>query len=242
MGLSIGEFVHEVKHMMNNITSIDKKIQSLSIESEDLKSLLDTLHENLGALKLYISYFDKSVAETVSKHLNPLNLRALINEFKKTINLSERYKNLEIETEFDGFVIMTEPMHKTELISILMNLFTNSVKAIKRAGRDKGKIKIKAGIENKKVYIEFSDNGDGIPKELREKIFEEFFTTSAPQGKYEPDYKELTGMGLGLKIIKDIVESYNGKIFVKDSPEKGYITTFRIELPKGDEERRVGMK
>ena len=234
MGLSIGEFVHEVKHMINNITSIEKKIQSLSVESENLKDLLHTLHESLRALKTYISYFDKSIAETVSKQLNPLNLRALINEFIKTINLSERYKHLEIETEFDGLVIMTEPMHKTELISILMNLFTNSVKAIKRAGRDKGKIKIKAGVENKNVYIEFSDNGDGIPKELREKIFEEFFTTSIPKGKYEPDYKELTGMGLGLKIIKDIVESYNGKIFVKDVPENGFITTFRIELPKGE--------
>jgi len=41
-------------------------------------------------------------------------------------------------------------------------------------------------------------------------------------------------MGLGLKIIRDIIESYNGKIYVKELPEEGYITTFRIELPKGE--------
>lgn len=51
-----------------------------------------------------------------------------------------------------------------------------------------------------------------------------------PVGKVVKSYQEMTGTGLGLKIVRDIINAYNGKIFVKE-PKKGYSTTFRIEIP-----------
>ena len=234
MGLSIGEFVHEVKHMIDNISHIESKIENyLTQENKELTKLLKNLKSNLNLLKTYIGFFDRSISATVSKELSPINLRAVINDFKDMIKLSNRYANLDLDIEFDSFFIFTTPMHLAEIFSILMNLFTNSIKAIKRAKKEHPKIKIKSGINKNIVYIEFSDNGDGISNDKKEKIFEKFYTTSLPHGKYVDDYKELTGMGLGLKIIKDIITAYNGKIFVKDIPENGYSTTFRIELPKG---------
>ncbi len=84
--------------------------------------------------------------------------------------------------------------------------------------------------KNNKVYLEFSDNGDGIPIEKRDKVFNAFYTTSNPVGKIVPQHEEMTGTGLGLKIVRDIITSYGGTIFVKE-PIKGYNTTIRIELP-----------
>jgi signal transduction histidine kinase len=121
-------------------------------------------------------------------------------------------------------------MHKSEWASILFNFYINSKKAIKRAG-SKGEIFIRCGKENEKVFLEFSDNGDGIPPENEDKIFDAFFTTTSAASQYDKADESMTGIGLGLKIVSDIVESYGGEIFVH-TPYEGFKTTIRVELPE----------
>ncbi|WP_164576462.1 ATP-binding protein, partial [Pseudomonas viridiflava] len=119
--------------------------------------------------------------------------------------------------------------------SILFNLFTNSLKAINRA-KVNGEIRINAGeVDDSKVYIEFIDNGDGIAEENKDKIFDAFFTTSTPADALADDEVHITGSGLGLKIIRDIVESAGGDIFLSDPP-KGFSTCIRIEFPRAADE------
>ncbi len=120
-------------------------------------------------------------------------------------------------------------MHNSEWSSIFFNLYTNAKKAIKRAGRA-GKIKFVAGQEKEILYVEFLDNGDGIPKENESRIFNPFFTTSSPANLNSSNEDKLTGTGLGLKIVKDTIETYGGRIFLVP-PEKSYVTCFRIEIP-----------
>ncbi|MDQ5905600.1 MAG: two-component system, NtrC family, sensor kinase [Pseudomonadota bacterium] len=69
------------------------------------------------------------------------------------------------------------------------------------------------------VWLEFSDNGSGIPEEIQARIFDPFFTTK-PVGK---------GTGLGLSLSYGIIQKHNGTISVMSKPGEG--TTFRIELP-----------
>ena len=70
-------------------------------------------------------------------------------------------------------------------------------------------------------HIRVSDTGPGIPENLREKVFDFFFTTKAP-GK---------GTGLGLTITKNIISLHGGNIAIDSHPEGG--TTFIIEIPLG---------
>lgn len=81
------------------------------------------------------------------------------------------------------------------------------------------------------VFIRFNDNGDGIPEENRKRVFNAFFSTSMPASFEAPQNEQLTGTGLGLKIVKDIVDSYKGSIKVA-KPENGYSTCFEIKIPK----------
>jgi signal transduction histidine kinase len=113
-------------------------------------------------------------------------------------------------------------------------LYSNAKKAIKRA-KTAGAIYIKAGLSDDKLFLAFSDNGDGIPKDNEEKIFNAFFTTSSPKGHSMSTEDELTGTGLGLKIIRDIVESYGGEIFLGGATPP-FVTCFRIEIPRATEE------
>lgn len=93
-------------------------------------------------------------------------------------------------------------MHPSEWSSILFNLYTNAKKAIKRS-KNKGEIDIECGKIENRVFLRFSDTGDGINDDIKDRIFEEFFTTSSPNTLDSLNSSnEVTGTGLGLKIVK----------------------------------------
>lgn len=117
------------------------------------------------------------------------------------------------------------PMHPSEWMSILFNLYTNAKKAMKDT--DDRRILIRSWKSEGKVYLQFSDSGKGIPEEDRDNVFNAFFTTSSPVGRGNDSY---SGTGLGLTIIKEIVTSYSGEIAVV-APYNDYKTTFQISIP-----------
>ena len=89
---------------------------------------------------------------------------------------------------------------------------------------------IKVDEDEKYVILEFSDTGIGIPEENWEKIFDAFYTTSKPVVENMSN-QDLSGSGLGLKIVRDIVESYGGTIRVVP-PIPNYNTTIQIKIPQ----------
>lgn len=231
LGLTIGEFTHEIRHYIN-ITHANLKLLVKSIEDNSKhKQKLEDLYSNVDRLQVYTSYFDKTLSENVVRNLIPIEITDSVNSFTKVILADAERRHIEIlEPDIKGFDLYTTPMHSSEWASILFNLYTNSKKAIKRA-ESNGKIFIKAGRDNGKIYLEFSDNGDGIPKKNQDKIFDAFFTTSRPAGHSSNEGDEILGTGLGLKIVSDIVSAYNGTIEVVDPP-KGFKTCLRIEIPE----------
>ena len=87
------------------------------------------------------------------------------------------------------------------------------------------KLKIEKGENEILVIVE--DNGIGIPKDLKEKIFERFFRVESYLTS------EVSGTGLGLAICKTIVEKHGGKIWVESEPQKGSKFFFTIPV-RGD--------
>lgn len=106
----------------------------------------------------------------------------------------------------------------TQLFQVFVNLISNAIDAIKE--KDDKWIEIKLFAENTNEYvIHFSDCGNGIPKEIADKIFQAFFTTKG-RG---------VGSGLGLSLVSKILEAHQGSISIlEDAPH----TTFEIKIPK----------
>ena len=104
----------------------------------------------------------------------------------------------------------------SQLNQVFMNLLVNAAHAM---GETRGTITIRTGVDGDKVWLEFADNGSGIPPELQARIFDPFFTTK-PVGK---------GTGLGLSLSYGIIQKHNGSITVHSAPGAG--ATFRIVLP-----------
>jgi signal transduction histidine kinase len=230
LGLTIGEFVHEINHY-NPALKYDSELLVSLATTPKYKDAGVRLFSNLNALTVYTAYFQRAISENANRELKPVEIRDVAGDFITVIRPDLERSGIELgNPEFNGYKLFTLPMHKSEWASILFNLYTNSKKAIIRANR-KGKISIRGGSSGKIIYLEFSDNGDGIPEKDYENIFDAFFTTSAPVGNATTEIEELTGTGLGLKIVNDIIEGYGGRVFVSPSP-KEYSTTIRIELPK----------
>ncbi len=235
MGLTIGEFAHEVTLFGPDINGYLSKLLEQKELSLTSIHLLESLSFDIRNFLAYTAYFNTVISENVSRETKPVSIRSVVRDFIKIIqrNLDKIGIQAE-EPQFYGYDLYTTPMHVSEWISILYNLYTNAKKAIIKA-KVHGQINIVGGKENGMIYLEFSDNGEGIPEENKEKIFLPFFTTSTPAGFSAPSDEQLLGTGLGLKIVKDIVESHNGNISVIE-PETGYATCFRIEIPKATKE------
>lgn len=233
MGVSIGEFSHEVRHYSTEFKlGMDRLHKDLiSTQSEMLSSQSDTLNKNLDGLLSYIRYFDANIAANVQRELCSIDLLEQVELFIEKMQPIAHRQNIQLIVEPFTTKAYTLPMHVSEWGSILINLFTNSVKAISRANTKKRIIKYKIGKLNNNIYFEILDTGDGIPVENYSLVFEPFFTTSAPTTPFSTTQQEISGTGLGLKIVKDIITSYNGTISITE-PDEGFSTKFHIEIPQ----------
>lgn len=234
IGLAIGVFTHEMRGLTGSVRGIMSPIYN-NIHDAKTKELLEELDVSIANLVEYNASFEQIISQNTRRDLKPLRLIDTINTFCRSIQRDAIKRGIEVKKEyFNHDSLITLPMHASEWHTILLNLYTNARKAIKRANH-KGEICIIAGIDEGKIYVEFMDNGDGIKEEHKERIFDAFFTTSVPTSVGSV-YDDLIGSGLGLKIIKDIIGSYKGNIFI-DEPIAEYNTCFRIEINSATEQQ-----
>lgn len=228
MGLTIGEFSHEIKQFQPSVYGYISKLREEKL-SQNANLLLDGLKLNLNNLIAYTGYFNATVSQNINRETEPIDVLAVLDTFKTTIENDLKKNNIFFKVDEWDFNVQTVPMHKSEWSSILFNLYTNAKKAINRA-KSAGNILVEVGNDGNNVLLNFYDNGDGIPLENRSRVFNAFFTTSTPAGFDAPKNDQMVGSGLGLKIVKDILISYRGNISVVD-PIDGYTTCFRVVLP-----------
>lgn len=236
LGLSIGEFTHEIKNTIGGaITDAGFLAEVLDDETHEAERA-KRLHRSIKGFQTYSAYFDQAVARNVSRETEIQPLHQVARRFYRTTKEGADNFGIELkEPEINGVDLYTCEMHPSEWPAILFNLYTNAKKAIDEADVQRGKILIRVGRDDDRVYLEFQDNGIGIPEENRGRIFDPFFTTMPPAGVDAPEEEVLQGSGLGLKIVNDMVSSYQGEIFV-GKPDPDYSTCIRIELPAATDE------
>ena len=106
---------------------------------------------------------------------------------------------------------------KDLMLLVFNNLIKNAIQAI--PPDRKGEVEVAIKVEEQHYIISIKDNGVGIEEEKQSNIFVPYFTTKS------------TGTGLGLAMVKQIIENHRGKIYFTSVPNQG--TTFIVELPKG---------
>jgi signal transduction histidine kinase len=119
------------------------------------------------------------------------------------------------DTKEQECIIKADP---SQILRVFNNLIKNALQALSNDRR--GIIRIKLLVKNNQCEISFQDNGSGISTESQTRIFSPNFTTKT------------AGMGLGLAMVKNIIDNSLGSIWFETEPGKG--TTFFVSLPMGD--------
>ena len=218
---SIGRMAAGVAHEINNPMSgiliyAELLKQSLKDNPQHLKDAEEIIHQTLRCKKIVSDLLEFS-RQSVGK-ISSFGVAELIDKTLDLLVNQALFQNVSITKQIDSDLpSMVGDM--AQLQQVFTNLFINAADAMEGNGR----LNIKARFESEKnqFHIRVSDTGPGIPENLREMIFDFFFTTKAP-GK---------GTGLGLTITKNIISLHGGNIIIDSPPEGG--TTFIIELPSG---------
>lgn len=232
LGLSMAEFTHEVKFSILKVSNNLSKLQD-ALSDKSIGVHIAQVLFAIDNLRSYTSFFEASFQSLTDKEGELLDLRKYVNEFLDTLKDTKHDDDqIRIETSLNGVDFVSTKAHRANFDSIIVNLYSNAKKAIYRAGVE-GMILIELEENDNSVDMIFSDNGCGITDENKEKVFDEFFTTNT-QVVSAPENQQMLGMGLGLTIVREIVEGLGGEIEIIE-PRVGYSTSFHVSLPKADE-------
>lgn len=207
------QVAHEIK---NPLTPMKLSVQHLkrSFDPNDpdleqkINRVSNSLIEQIDALTRIANEFS-NFAKMPIPQIEKFDLVELI---KGVLSIFENESSTVIS--YDGLENVTINGDKNQLLRVINNLLKNALQAISHTD---GKILISTKIEGEDIIIRIKDNGSGIPEEQIEKMFVPYFTTKN------------TGTGLGLSMVKQIIENHGGTIAFET--EKGKGTCFTIKLP-----------
>ena len=244
---SLGELTagiaHEIKNPLNFVNNfselstelLDEMVEEIQQGDQDeVFAIVDDLKQNLQKILEHGKRADSIVkgmlmhsrGSSGKKEMTDLN--ALCDEYLRLayhgLRARDKSFNAGMKTDFEPSLPKIEIVPQ-EIGRVLLNLITNAFHAVHEKDKSnistdyKPMVSVHTQSQNGALTIAVSDNGDGIPNAIKDKIFQPFFTTK-PTG---------SGTGLGLSISYDIVKAHNGELQVETEPKRG--TIFKIIIP-----------
>ncbi len=191
----------------------DFQRNSLGIIDKEAKRLYQLVEELLS--------FTLVESQTLDLDKQNFSLETVIKELLFLSGLKDEYPNAEILV--DNSVKKTPVItgDKQRIKQVIEEFVRNGLKFNSKKNK---KITISTKTDGENIYISVTDNGNGIPPEEKEKIFNKFYQVE------EYFTGQIEGAGLGLSMVKKIVEAHNGKVFVESEINIG--STFTIMLPQ----------
>ncbi len=132
-------------------------------------------------------------------------------------------EDIECVRELNSGIIL--PIDRERMRRVVNNVVTNAVQAMQDKNSGGNQLKVKSSVNGKRLELSFIDTGPGIPDEIREKIFEPLFSTRS------------FGIGLGVPIIKNIMEEHQGEVKFQSEVDKGTIVTLILPIHKLEKKR-----
>ncbi len=215
---SIGRLAAGVAHEINNpLNGIRNCLYSIEQEPKNKKlrnEYINLINEGVGHIESVVKKL-LGFSRHSKPNIIPVNLNTLIETVLHLLSYQMDKKGVSIHKKIKHDLPLITADHGL-IQEVVMNLLLNSYDAIS----DEGNIIIQTGIVDKNsVYFAVEDDGEGIPEEQQQDIFDPFYTTKDPG----------EGTGLGLSVSLGIIDAHNGKFEVESEP--GTKTVFTVTLP-----------
>lgn len=207
---------------------LNQPVAAISLNTEFIQRKLSEGETDPNGLKEVISHIQQDnhrIAKIVSTlrdifrqeeiKTSDIHLDELIEQIKPII--LPQVRDLKIDLKFDLNVNQSIPLNSNEISQVIINLLNNSMEALSNATQAKKVIQIQTKVFGNYVELKISDNGPGIPDQLKASIFD-LMKTNKKQG-----------MGLGLWLCKHIIDRHQGRISYQPSELGG--AEFLIQLP-----------
>jgi signal transduction histidine kinase len=228
LGVVAGFMMHESKAVVHELERAAEQVRALARKHPQLKETADSLSKKLQNFENYLAYarlFVQSARTPKTQSLSSAGqVRHVLNRFRPFAD--ERGITVTSDIAAD---VMTPPLPVTAYSGVLLNLYTNALKAViaVQSSVHTPRICFHAWNEKNNHIIEVADNGAGIPPELRRRIWDPLYTTTSDVGNPLG-----SGMGLGLTLVKQVVSEFGGKVALVPNPPPGFTTCFRVEFPQ----------
>ncbi len=221
------EFIANVSHELRTPVTSVKGFAETLLEEDTLKdpravkkflTIINQEAERLNRLIGDLLELSKIEGQGPLKFA-PVNLKTVAEETIKKLEPQTKKKNLTLELEYPSTLLYILG-DEDKIHQIFVNLLDNSIKYTP----ENGKVKVVFKEANKDIQVMVKDTGIGIPTEEIPRIFERFYRVDKTRSR------KYGGTGLGLTIVKHIIEAHHGRIWVESEPSRG--TTFYFTLPK----------
>ncbi|MGO9138669.1 MAG: ATP-binding protein [Syntrophales bacterium] len=210
---------HELRTPLTPIQAYSELIMMRDLDADKIKNYAGIINKEtlrLGALigdLLDLSRIDAGKGLSLSPE--EVDFKELLNTVYNTFKSASAQHKMSITAPEKAEKITVD---RNKIIQVMSNLLSNAVKY----SPDGGEIHITMEDRDNRIYISVSDQGLGMPREVLPIIFEKFYRVDSPA------VKKIGGTGIGLSIVKYIVELHNGGITVESEEEKGSTFTFFI--------------
>lgn len=226
-GTMILIFVHQMRGVLDGLRRVVTDLGPVGTQApEDLGHDLDEIRGRLASwtemMDAQATQLGLLLGQDARRRPRHLAVKPIADQIASTFANYAQTMGIEIETDIPAH-LRTPAMYEAELHSILLNLMTNSLKAVKQ--EPARRVQVAAGLEGTDFFLEVRDTGAGLPTTGRDQLFEPFVTTSLP------DPVLGVGTGLGLTIVRDIATDHGGSARFVDV-ETPWRAAVRVTIPK----------
>lgn len=228
LGVVAGFMTHESKAMVAEMEGAVEIVGKLARKHPELKEPAAELTSRLGRFQSQLDYVRLFVQNVRSPKEKSFSAAGQVRQILRRFEPFAHERGITIKNEVPDDVTVP-PVPVTAYSGIILNLFTNALKAVAAAEASikKPTVVFRGWNEKGKHIIEIADNGIGIPPDLQKRIWEPLYTTTSDVGNPLG-----SGMGLGLTIVKQVVAELGGTVGLVSQPPPGYTTCFRVVLPR----------
>lgn len=221
VGLLASGLAHEIRNPLNamnmNLQMLEEELQSLpGLDRGDHLELLASTTSEIKRLERLVNNF-LAYARPSQPRFESHDMNELLGDVARFLQADFQQSQVQLAVDLESMLPPVD-IDETQFKQALMNLLVNARQVLKSGGRV---VLRSRALPSGEVLVEVQDDGPGIPADVREKIFEVFYSNRGG------------GTGLGLPIARQIVERHGGRIEVVGAAPRG--TTFRIRLPRRHE-------